>query len=59
MSITKVNLNYDNTMKKLLVRFSEDDPREGKTLNEWYKYISLYADSQLKVTRNSEEELSN
>jgi hypothetical protein len=35
--------------KNLQVRMSEDDPREGKTLNDWYLYIKLERDKTLKV----------
>jgi hypothetical protein len=46
-------------MKTLKVRMSEDDPREGKSLNEWYEYVTLYADSRLNVTRDSELNVTN
>jgi hypothetical protein len=35
--------------KNLQVRMSEDDPREGKTLNDWYLYIKLEKDKTLNV----------
>jgi len=35
--------------KNLQVRMSEDDPREGKTLNDWYLYIKLERDKMLNV----------
>jgi hypothetical protein len=35
--------------KNLQVRLSKDDPREGKTLNDWYLYIKLERDKTLNV----------
>ena len=46
-------------MNRLKVTMSEDDPRDGKSLNEWYKYITLYADSKLNVKREIELDLTN
>lgn len=43
-------------MNKLKVRLSEDDPREGKSINEWYKYIHDCANKRLNVTRNTSDD---
>jgi hypothetical protein len=41
-------------MKNLMVKMSEDDPREG-SLNEWYKYVHSYTNKRLNVTRNEND----
>lgn len=43
-------------MNKLKVRLSEDDPREGKTLNDWYKYIHDCTNKRLNVTRSYDDD---
>lgn len=39
-------------MKNLQVKWSQDDPREGRSINEWYEYIHDCANKRLNVTRN-------
>ncbi len=50
----KVKPNYYKKMKNLMVKMSEDDPREG-SLNEWYNYIHSYTNKRLNVTRNEND----
>lgn len=43
-------------MKNLQVRLSQDNPREGISLNEWYKYIHDHVNKRLNVTRNMNDD---
>jgi len=43
-------------MTKLKVRISQDDPREGKTLNDWYRFITEQENKRLNVHRNMQTE---
>ncbi|MFN9112987.1 MAG: hypothetical protein ACK5XN_23210 [Bacteroidota bacterium] len=45
--------------KQLKVTFSQDNPRGGMDLNEWYKYIHSFENSRLKVDRDDNIEISN
>ena len=43
-------------MKNLKVVWSQDDPREGKTLNDWYRFIVEHENKRLNVHRNMQTE---
>jgi hypothetical protein len=43
------------SQNQLKVTLSQDNPREGMDLNEWYKYIHSFENSRLKVERTNDD----